>query len=182
MDIFAGQRHSSTTPIHRREYEVDASQGKSPDTIMNRWHIDSESEQIREVYTWFGLAMFHAQGLERQLAIVLTTKYVPDPTRVSITAFDNILERLFSRTLGQLLKEVGTLTKLSEDEEERLQKALGKRNWLAHHYFWEWSVDFLSGPGRTSMIKELQELTDLFHTLAGRTPPPAGRWRPCRCL
>ncbi len=132
---------------------------------MNRWHIDPKSEQIREVYAWFGLTMFHAQCLERQLAIILATKYVPDPTRVSITAFDNILEGLFSRTLGQLVNEVGTLAELSGGEEERLQKALRKRNWLAHQYFWERSIEFLFESGRTSMIKELQELTDSFHTL-----------------
>ena len=133
--------------------------------MMFEGHIDPESEQIREVYARFGLAMYRAQCLERQLAIILATKYGPGPTRISCTELDNIFEGLFSRTLGQLVREVVTLAGLGKDEEERLENALEKRNWLAHRYFWERAVEFLSESGRTSMINELQDATYLFDTL-----------------
>ena len=115
-------------------------------------NIDHESEQVKEVFARFGLAMFQAQCLERQLAIILATKYGPGPTRISRRDFDSNFEDLFSRTLGQLASEVGKLAGLSEDEKERLQKALIKRNWLAHNYFWERAVEFASESGRASMI------------------------------
>ena len=90
--------------------------------------MEPDSEQIKEVFAHFGLAVFQAQGLERQLAITLATKYGPGPTRISRKEFDNILEGLFSRTLGQLVNEMRTLANLSDDEVIQLQEALSKRN------------------------------------------------------
>ena len=46
---------------------------------------------------------------------------------------------------------------------ERLQSGVqGKRNWLAHNYFWDRGVAFLSESGRVSMIEELQEIDPFF--------------------
>ena len=131
----------------------------------NGVNIDTESEQNENVFAHFGLAMFQAQCLERQLAIILATKYEPGPTNISRTELDDIFDDLFSRTLGQLVEEIGRLAELTEDEEERLQEALSKRNWLAHRYFWERAIEILSEPGRASMITELQEAAYFFQTL-----------------
>ena len=133
--------------------------------MMNRWHMDPESEQTREVFARFGLAMYLAQCLERQLALILATKYGPGPTKITRTEFDNILADLFSRTLGRLVTKIGKLAELGEDEKEQLQKALNKRNWLAHRYFWERAAAFISESGRESMIKELQEAACSFQAL-----------------
>ena len=128
-------------------------------------HIDPESAQIREVYAYFGLAMYQAQCLERQLAMILATKYGPGPTRITSREFDALLEGLFRRTLGHLVNEIGALVEVSEDEKEQLRDALSKRNWLAHHYFWNRAVEFLSESGRASMIIELQEVAETFQAL-----------------
>ena len=128
-------------------------------------HLDPESEQIRDVYAHFGLAMYQAQCLERQLAIILATRYGPGPTKLSRTELDEKFDDLFSKTLGQLVNEVGRLAKLTKDEEKRLQEALSKRNWLTHRYFWERAIEFLSESGRASMIRELKATTHSFNTL-----------------
>ena len=94
---------------------------------MAEWDVDADPEQIKEVYARFGLAMYQAQCLEQQLALILATKYGPDPTTLSNTEFDNVLDALFSRTLGQLVNGIGKIASLSEDEEGRLQKAVTKR-------------------------------------------------------
>ena len=132
---------------------------------MNTEQINTESAQIKEVFARYGLAMYHAQCLERQLAFILMSKHIPDPTKSSEMAIDTIFERLFSLTLGQLVSEIASLTELSEDEKEHLCKALAKRNWLTHHYFWERSVDLLTESGRDLMIEELQEAAYQFETL-----------------
>ncbi len=134
--------------------------------MMNIWlPSDPESEQTKEMYAWYGLAMFHAQCLEKQLGIVLATKYGPGPTRITRGQFEDLLNSRFSRTLGQLVREIRKLANLSEGEAEQLQAALVKRNWLAHHYFWDRAVDFMSEAGRDSMIEELQEAAHTFHVL-----------------
>ena len=131
---------------------------------MIETQIDPESEQIREVYARFGLAMYQAQCLERQLAMILATKYGPGPTRISRKELDSVFEDLFSKSLGQLVRKITRLSALSEDEEQRLKEALETRNRLAHRYFWERAVDFLSVSGRAKMIDELEAAANLLHT------------------
>ena len=132
---------------------------------MTREHIDNVSEQVKEVYAYFGLAMYKAQCVERQLAMILATRYGPGPSKITRTEFDDLLESLFSKTMGWLIRDIGELAKLSEGEREQLQEALSKRNWLAHRYFWERARVFLSESGRVSMIQELQEAVDSFGAL-----------------
>lgn len=127
--------------------------------------IDDVSEQVKEVYAYFGLAMYKAQCLERQLAMALATRYGPGATNMTEAEFDDLLESFFSKTMGRLVREIGEMAKLSEREKERLQEALDKRNWLAHRYFWERATAFMSEPGRVAMIQELQEAVDSFDAL-----------------
>ena len=129
---------------------------------MDQEHINLKSDQIREVFARFGLAIYQAQCLERQLALILATKYGPGPTSAE---FDGMLEDLFSRTLGTLVIEIRTVAHLSGDEEKRLQQGLNTRNWLTHRYFWERSIELLSESGRASMIEELQDAADSLHSL-----------------
>ena len=128
-------------------------------------NIECESAEAREVFARYGLAMYRAQCLERQLSIILATKYGPGLTRISGEELDQNLEGLFSKTLGHLVREVSMLAELSEEEEGRLHQALRKRNWLVHRYFWERAVELLSESGRASMIRELNEAADFFDAI-----------------
>ena len=132
------------------------------DPVMN---IERESEEVREVFARYGLAIYRAQCLERQLSIILATKYGPGPTRISGEELDENLEGLFVRTLGRLVQKIKMLAELGEEQEQQLQEALRKRNWLVHGYFWERAVELLSESGRASMIQELEEVPDFFDTL-----------------
>ena len=133
--------------------------------LTDREHIDSESEQIQEVFAHFGLAMLQAQALERQLAVILVTKNGPGLNSITGTERDKILEGLFSKTLGTLVSKVGTAPQLNEDDKEKLSQALDKRNWLVHEYFWDRAKDILSESGRASMIEELKEDAEYFQTV-----------------
>ena len=128
-------------------------------------HIDHKSEHIREVFAYYGLAMYRAQCLERQLAMMLASQYGTDPVSISIARFDTIMEELFSETLGQLVSKIVSIGALGEDDTERLKTALEQRNRLAHRYFWERATEFLSVSGREVMISELQDAVELFVTL-----------------
>ena len=129
---------------------------------MNAEHIDAKSEQVREVFAYYGLAMYHAQCMERQLAMILATRYGPDPTEVTRIEFDKLLEDLFSQTLGQLVSDIRELSALNKDEESQLTSGLEKRNWLAHRFFWDRAEVFLSEHGRASMIDEIQDAMSHF--------------------
>ena len=83
---------------------------------------EQQSEEIKEVYAWFGLAMYRAQCLEEQIIIILATKYGPDPRTLSVAEYDYLFERLSSKTLGKLVREINAVAQLVKEEEEKLLK------------------------------------------------------------
>lgn len=138
--------------------------------------IDPESHHIREVYARYGLAMYQAQCVERQIAILLATEYGPGPKKITRAQYDELLQSHFERTLGGLLRELGKSISLPTDFEKTLRVALEKRNWLAHKYFWERVGHFVSSKGRDKMIMELQEASDYFERLDAKLTEIAESW------
>ena len=70
--------------------------------------LDPESEQIKEVYARYGLAMYQAQCLERQVAILLSLLHA-DPTKTTRLEFNHLLDSLFEQTLGALREVLADL-------------------------------------------------------------------------
>ena len=60
--------------------------------------LDPESEQIREVYAFFGLAIYNAQSLERELAMVLAASGTTE--RFTAWDYDDTLAGNFDSTFG----------------------------------------------------------------------------------
>ena len=127
--------------------------------------LDAESHQIREVFAQYGLAMYQAQCVERQLAILLATEYGPSPKTITRTQYDTLLKSHFSRTFGTIVKIVGEAISLPTDLEMRLDEALQHRNMLAHHYFWDRAAAFTSSDGRRTMLRELQSIVAFLEAL-----------------
>jgi hypothetical protein len=138
--------------------------------------IDPTSYQVREVYARYGLAMYQAQCVERQLAILLASEYRPGPSKITRSEYEQLLESHFERTLGGLLRQLEKSIPLPADFEGTLRKALEKRNWLAHRYFWERAGHFVSEKGRDKMLLELQEAIDYFEILDARLTDIADSW------
>ena len=127
--------------------------------------LDLESQQIREVYAHYGLAMFHAQALERQIALFLASGALPHRNVTTRRQFDDLLGSLFQRTLGALIGQMRRTVEVPQTLEAELTEALRRRNWLTHDYFWERAVDFMTSSGRESMIEELRAHADVFNRL-----------------
>lgn len=137
-----------------------------------------ESEHCKEVYAYFGLAMYRAQCVEQSLIQLLIffdffEKNAPAfSTRDRWEAdFDRFDREISEKTMGRLLKHINNLGILDEELKDLLSMALNKRNWLAHHYFVDRAVDFVSERGRVDMIAELGELTDLFNAVEEALQP-----------
>ncbi len=138
--------------------------------------LDPESDQIREVFARFGLAIFQAQALERQLAVILAAHYGTSSKVVTRAGFDELLARFFRETLGSLTRKAAHVPEIEEVDATELKTALTKRNWLVHQYFWERAIEFLSESGRTSMIQELRDAADMFDRLDKRYTGMARAW------
>lgn len=124
-----------------------------------------DAQQRREVFARFGLASYHAQCIERQIAILLAATHNPEFLRVRPESRDHFFDREFAKTLGRLAKDLAARVQLPDDLESTIAGAVTKRNWLTHHYFWERAGWILTSDGREKMIDELQEAADFFGAL-----------------
>jgi hypothetical protein len=127
--------------------------------------VVEESENIREVYAQYGLAMYQAQCVERQLAILAPMLHGMDPRRVTRPELEHFFEDLFRKSLGAMIAQLQNTVGLPGGFEDRLRKALRLRNWLAHNYFWERAGHFPTLRGRATMIRELKEAAAFLDSL-----------------
>lgn len=135
------------------------------------WPADDEDVvQIREVYSRYGLAMYQAQVLEHGIVnAVIIARILPMmrgyPNRSAWEdAFDRAYGIELAKTFGNMLRALDTLN-LPDELLERLRGAKAKRDRLAHRFFREHDVDFLSRVGRTRMIAECEEAIEMFSVI-----------------
>lgn len=124
-----------------------------------------EAQQKREVFARFGLAMYYANCLERQIGLLLATMYNQKFLQVQTEERDSFFDREAKKTFGQMVRDLGNKAQLSTTLESKLQKALKLRNTLAHRYFWERAFNITTLEGREKMIVELQKKADFFKEL-----------------
>jgi hypothetical protein len=76
--------------------------------------------------------------------------------------YDKFFEGENKRTMGQLIGRLQKIDIPCDKLKIKLKEALTKRNWLAHAYFSERSMEFMSEAGRLKMISELELAQQLF--------------------
>lgn len=128
-----------------------------------------ESEQCKEVYAWHGLAMYRAQCVEQSIIQLLVffdffCKQVPQYTTVEKweQEFDKFDQTVSAKTMGQLVKNLVNIGAVDGSIEGLLRDALAVRNRLAHRFFVEHALSFVSSNGRGKMIEELEAAKALF--------------------
>ena len=136
---------------------------------------DKDPNHIKRVYEAYGLAMYQAQCLEKQLAMVYATHSKP-PRRITKEELEQKLTRNFEQTFGRLFGDMRRTVYLTSDFESRMQSAVDKRNWLAHDYFWDRAGHFPTDPGRETMIRELTELAEQFDTMDQQLDTVYRKW------
>lgn len=131
--------------------------------------LDPESEQVREVYAYYGLAMYWAQCLEQSIFQHLLffdhfPKAVADYTTPENWAadFDSYEERELGQTMGKLIRRLQQVGRPTVEVEKSLARALKARNWLAHGYFADRALEFNASSGRQQMLEELEAIKDQF--------------------
>lgn len=115
-----------------------------------------ESEQSKELFAYFGLAVYYCQALEQQLTnLLLLTKLSQGktPTEADLT---DLYQRKLSNSLGQLIKEIQHHFPFSEEETNQLQAVWKQRNHIVHDYFKERIQETFTPAGRAHMIRELK--------------------------
>lgn len=135
--------------------------------------LGPESEQIREVYAYYGLAMYWAQCLEQSIFQHLMF-FDHFPTAVAgyttperwAADFDRYEERELGQTMGKLIRRLQQVGRPTDGIEGSLAVVLKTRNWLAHGYFADRAVEFMNQTGREKMLEELESAKGDFERCA----------------
>jgi len=131
-------------------------------------NLDFNSQQRREAFALYGLAMYHAQCFEKSLVIIVSIAYNKKYFKSDFEQRENLFNDSFKKTAGQLLSKLKKMIRVSDDLEDVLVEAVKKRNWLTHNYFWENSLSIITTEGREKMINDLQELSNYFSKMDER--------------
>jgi hypothetical protein len=123
---------------------------------------------VRDTYAHYGLAMYQAQVLEHGIVNAMVYARLPDRHRITRGEIDAFMGRQFERTLGALLLELEKHVIACPDLAADLARALRMRNRLAHGYFRERAVTFMTNEGCLTMIEALQRCQTLFADVSTR--------------
>lgn len=136
-------------------------------------NLDPESEQIREVYAYYGLAMYWAQCVEQSIFQQLLffdhfPKAIASYTSSEkwVAEFDSYETRELGQTMGKLIRRLQEVGLPNEDITNVLAEVLQLRNWLAHSYFSDRALEFTTTKGREEMLEELDGVRDKLQKCA----------------
>ena len=124
--------------------------------------VVEEIDEIKQVYAEFGLAANLAQCLEYDIvSLMLVNAILTDKTltRGDLKKLEGHWDK---KTLGILLKPVKGSATTPKDLKDFVETVRLKRNSLMHSFFMEHSSDLSTPEGRSSMISELQEVSEIL--------------------
>jgi hypothetical protein len=124
---------------------------------------EPNEELIKEVYARFGLAYYHSECLHRELGNTYSILTFRESSHLTTLRAEEKMAYAYSLTLGKLVDELKDL--LPDNLFKRLDFAVEKRNFLAHHFWYERIYKIHTQDGALSLVGELTELTNLFNDL-----------------
>ncbi len=120
-------------------------------------------ELIRELYARFGLAYYHSECLHRGLCIILALSGLPRRDLITRPRVEERLSYAFSLTLGDVACKLAGV--LPEEQAIGLEAVVKKRNFLAHHFWFDRAHLLFRIDDVNSLIAELNGYSELFSCL-----------------
>ena len=120
-------------------------------------YMDDE-EARKDLFAWYGAAMYAAQLFEVELVtLLLALKRLRDPNTQphEYDHLDNLLSR---KTLGALLKELRKYCQITQEFENMLIGYRDSRNYLAHEFFYKNANQMRTREGVGTITAELQDI------------------------
>jgi len=138
--------------------------------------LDEDAYLNRETFANYGLAMYHAQCVEKSLAILESSVFNKEFHKSAADRRAAIQDEVFTKTVGRLLNRLKQQITIPPNLDKTLAEALKKRNWLAHDYFWERAGHMLTPRGKEKMIEELTSLSEYFSKLDAHLTKISEKW------
>jgi hypothetical protein len=120
-------------------------------------------DEFRELFARFGRAYYFADVLHRGVLNLCALCRVSDRGPVTRLRVEEHLRDAFKLTLGQAMTLVRS--HFASSVAEQLEEAVERRNFLAHHFWYERAHLMVSADGVEEMTSELDTLADLFERL-----------------
>jgi hypothetical protein len=137
---------------------------------------EPDDELIREVYARFGLAYYQSECLHRELCMILAWSGLPSRDLITRPRVEEGLAQAFSLTLGDVAAKLKGV--LSAELGAELSEAVDRRNFLAHHFWFERAHLMFSVKDVPHLLLELEEYAALFDRLYARlTQWAEAKWR-----
>lgn len=141
------------TKARRTSKKPTRSSGYSSESLER---LKSKEGQINAIFALYGSAAQHGQLLEQALGELILSLNRLSGSTLSPADLRSQEEKIQKKTIGQLLRDFDKhIRRIDAPVRESLQVALGKRNFLIHHYFLERNDGFKRCSGRMKMMREL---------------------------
>jgi len=119
-------------------------------------------EDPKEMYAFFGLAVYGANLLESSLVNWMVALHLGGINGATRQDFDTVFDHFEARKLGQLLGATRSLTAVPASVDSALANALAERNRLIHRFFREHAENATHPVGQRIVIGELSSMIELF--------------------
>jgi hypothetical protein len=130
---------------------------------LEKMKKDSYDDLLKEVFAQFGLAYYQSECLHRGLCICYAAGPFKDKFHATRPYYEERLAYAFALTLGQLSSAV--IEFLPEDLRADVEKACEKRNFLAHHFWYDRCNMLFSENNIYTVLDELIKLSSNFKNL-----------------
>ncbi|MCM3782862.1 hypothetical protein M3231_07735 [Neobacillus mesonae] len=124
-----------------------------------------ESEHSKELFSYYGLAVYYSQALEQQLVNLLVLMKLTQGKISPEEELTSLYYKKLGNSLGQLVHEIQHNFAFTEEESALLNNIWKKRNYIVHDYFKERILETFTSEGRSQMIEELIEFKDQAQNL-----------------
>ncbi len=122
----------------------------------------SPEEQLREIYTRFGVCSQYGQNLETLVVAVLKLAERATKPEISTEELLGLDAELCAHTMGRLLKDLRSRVVIKADLDANLAEALKVRNHLAHRWFGVNASNLMSQTGRRACLAALSATEDVL--------------------
>lgn len=123
----------------------------------------SSEEEVRDVYAYFGRAYYFSEVILRGLCNLYALSQIPEKGGMTRPRMEEHLLNAYSFTLGKIANHV--LEIMPNILSEQVQSAIDKRNFLAHHFWFERIHLISTSAGAQQLIEELTAYSEMFQQL-----------------
>ncbi|MGQ4484316.1 hypothetical protein ACN6LM_002644 [Streptomyces sp. SAS_281] len=129
--------------------------------------VDDADERVKTVFATYGLAMYQAALLEVELVHAFALHKIIDAKSAAKLIADP-WHSGYKKKLFELIRHVEGQSPSDPDLVEDLTECRKRRNWLAHSYWREHDLHFVSPSGQTEMIRNLDADVEFIQGVRAR--------------